>query len=150
MVHLDASDVAQSNPGHDPPIEVLEGWIAGAKSGLATWGEGGGSERSIGNWEGSEKSITGTRHWEGTTGGISWGARSDLSSLSGSGRPASSVTFSDSSSALGGRGTGQDIRSLVIFDKTQPPLDKAQPLTEPSHELVGILTIRYRILSLIP
>ena len=46
-------------------MKHVEGWIAGAKSGVGTWGEGSSEGgRSVGNWEGSVNSISGTRQWE--------------------------------------------------------------------------------------
>ena len=47
-------------------VKHVEGWIAGAKSGVGTWGEGSSEGgRSVGNWEaGSVNSISGTRQWE--------------------------------------------------------------------------------------
>ena len=85
-------------------------------------------------WEGSEKSITGTRQWEGTgrAEGKSWGAGSDLSSLDG--RPALSFTSSDLSSGGVARNLAEasatplDIRRVVIFDTAQ---------TDQRHEQVG-------------
>lgn len=82
------------------PNPHLDGWIASTKSG------------SVGNWEGSEKSINGTRQWGDpptTTGkaeGKSWGAESSLSSMSGSnprlsseGKPDHSHTWLDTALA---------------------------------------------------
>ena len=46
-------------------MKHVEGWIAGVKSGVGTWGEGSSEGgRSVGNWEGSVNSISGTRQWE--------------------------------------------------------------------------------------